>query len=48
MNELAAADVVRAEVDLLAALEPIILSTVSILLGIVVFGVCRLCASHPR
>ena len=47
MNELASADILGAELDLLATVEPIVLAAVSALVVTVMFGVWRLCAACP-
>ena len=43
MNEPAAADLFRAEIDLLATLEPILIASVCALVVAVMCGVWRLC-----
>ena len=44
MNALSAAEILRAEVDLLPTIESVFIIGVSVLLAGVVFGVWRLCA----
>jgi Tol biopolymer transport system component len=47
MNPPTAADILRAESDLLLALKPILIASVSLLVAIVAFGIWRLCAGCP-
>ena len=44
MNQMAAADILGAELDLLATVAPILIAIVCALVTTVMFGVWRLCA----